>query len=137
MNLYDWTSVLNILFRRTLNSCWNSSWITALSLLFFFFVLDGYSRLDIRFQWEEDEKKRLSIGTKVRTLPQYNLTKFDTANSTEKYVVGKCKLTTQLIDQIFITVKNYLIRQNYENYGDDLFWSWQKLFFILAAKPWY
>lgn len=50
--------------------------------------LDGYSDKDIVFHWE-NKSNRIAIGEKVRTLPQYNLTKFETHRRFTQYVVGK------------------------------------------------
>lgn len=47
----------------------------------------GYSTRDITYQWEHSEK-RISIGKKVRTLPQYNLTSYRTSSRVTQYVVG-------------------------------------------------
>lgn len=47
----------------------------------------GYSTRDIKFEWEKSDSK-ISIGTKVRTLPQYNLTGFKTTSKETVYVVG-------------------------------------------------
>lgn len=52
-----------------------------------FFYLDGYDDKHIKFKWE-DRKERVSIGKKVKNLPQYNLTDFKTNFSTSKYVIG-------------------------------------------------
>ena len=51
-------------------------------------VSDGYSDRDIAFRWE-NKSNRISIGDKVRTLPQYNLTGFRTLERHTAYVVGK------------------------------------------------
>eukprot|EP00794_Sanderia_malayensis_P003629 gene3629-4143_t len=47
----------------------------------------GYSDRDIVFQWENKPSK-IAIGQKVRTLPQYNLTGFETLTRHTQYVVG-------------------------------------------------
>ena len=54
--------------------------------------LDGYSDNDIVFKWE-NQTSRIAIGEKVRSLPQYNLTDFQTEERHTKYVVGKTLFT--------------------------------------------
>ena len=55
--------------------------------IFLGYISDGYSDRDITFQWEKNQT-RISIGKKVRTLPQYNLTGFRTSEKLTEYVVG-------------------------------------------------
>ena len=57
-------------------------------LLLLFFIVDGYSNKDIRYEWEDSDKKVL-LDSKVKQLPQYNLTSYSTLNLTREFVAGK------------------------------------------------
>ena len=63
--------------------------------------LDGYSTEDIVFEWEKSVK-RISIASKVRTLPQYNLTEFRTSTRVTQYVVGMYVIMTINDTEIYI-----------------------------------
>ena len=62
--------------------------------------LDGYDTQHIRYKWE-DGKQRVSIGSKVKNLPQYNLTNFDTSCSISPYVIGKFTFIHLLLCYIY------------------------------------